>query len=69
MQCIINGVPSYAAPGDMKNIDDAAETYEAFVCIALRFVQRRGCDLDSNVPYVQHLQNLYHFKDVVRTKH
>jgi len=52
MQCIINGVPNHAAPGDMNNIDDEEGTCEASACLALRFVQRRGCDLDSNVPYV-----------------
>jgi len=56
MQCIIDGVPTHAAPGDMNNIDDVDGTYESSACVALRFVQRRGCDLDANYPYVGHRQ-------------
>lgn len=52
MQCIINGVPNYAVPGDMNNINVDQGTYEATACIALRFVQKRSCDLDAHVPYV-----------------
>lgn len=51
-QCLINGV-AHHAPQDMKRVNLAAGTYEASSCAALRFVERRGCDLEENVPYVQ----------------
>lgn len=40
IQCIINGVPNYAADGDMNNINDVLGVYEA-ACIALRFAVRK----------------------------
>lgn len=56
MQCIINGVPNYAADGDMNNINNVLGVYEATTWIALKFVQKRGCALDAHVPYVRHRQ-------------
>jgi len=50
-QCLINGVARHA-PRYMSRVNFRAGTYEASASTALRFVQRRGCALEADVPYV-----------------
>jgi hypothetical protein len=62
-QCLINGV-AHHAPGDMNNVDAATGHYEASSCAALRFIERRGCDLEANVPFVQRQEDDMPFRRV-----
>ena len=50
-QCMINGVIRYALE-DANNINVEKETYEVSLCVALKFVQKKGCDLDVNITFM-----------------
>jgi len=56
-QCLINGVKRYAAPSDLKIVGPIEyRQYEASPFLALEFVQKRGCDLEVNYPYLGYYQ-------------